>query len=283
MSQGDNVVPEAAQARMRAEREGGNWSSDLSAAELAAVHHAGFEPVDFVMGSSIYHIGAQWNGGWNGWQHSYYCTWGGYGNEHWIGYNWEHTQYEAGVYDAYQLALGRLTEEARQVNAHGVVGVRVNMSHMEGVGGTIEFTAFGTAIKRRSAPALPQPFTSHLSGVEFNKLIQTGYIPTTLVYAVASVQINESCQVEHQERSMFNGEITQIADGIRWARESAIGRLADVSGPLGKHVIGVTTDFSMHEIGTHQRLVHMSALGTVVHEFADVPLPKEPMPIMRLK
>lgn len=275
-------IPETAHLRMHQAEEGGNWSSDLSAAELTAVRHAGFEPVDLVLGSSIYHVGAQWNSGWSGWRNTYPCTYGSWGSDHRTGYNWEHTVYQTGVDEAYRLALGRLIEETREAKAHGVVGVRVNMRNMEHVGGMIEFTAIGTAIKRRGAPLLDEPFTSHLSGVEFAKLMQTGYVPTRLVFTVSAVQINEGCVVEHQAQSFANQEINQISDAVRWVRHNVINQLAEISAPYGKHTIGVKTRVKTHEVGMRSRLIHMDALGTVVHEFANVPLPKEPLPILRL-
>ncbi len=287
----DEQIPEAAAARLdEAGTDGGNWSSDFSAAELAAVHHVGFDPVDFVMGSSIYHVGsrfgsrasATWAGG-TSWTNSYQCNYGlGFGAAHRLGWNWEHLQYEEGVHEAYRLALGRLIEEAKRVNAHGVVGVRVRLNRMEGVGGTIEFTAFGTAIRRAGAPPLPEPFTSHLTGGQFAKLLKTGLVPTKLVYAVSAVEIDEGCVVDHQSQRWSTTEIEQLSDAVTWARRSAVEAIEKQSEGFGDRVIGVEVGFAIHDVGENQRIVQMSALGTVVHEFHDTPLPVPPLTIMRL-
>lgn len=53
-------LPLAAQERIDELRQGAPWTSDLTVDELAAIRHAGFEPVGMVMGSSVYFIGAQW-------------------------------------------------------------------------------------------------------------------------------------------------------------------------------------------------------------------------------
>jgi uncharacterized protein YbjQ (UPF0145 family) len=54
-------LPVAAQERIDELRQGeAPWTSDLTVDELAAIRHAGFEPVGMVMGSSVYYIGAQW-------------------------------------------------------------------------------------------------------------------------------------------------------------------------------------------------------------------------------
>ena len=52
-------LPLAAQERIEELREGRTaWTSDLTVAEMAAIQHAGFEPVGMVMGSSVCRIAA---------------------------------------------------------------------------------------------------------------------------------------------------------------------------------------------------------------------------------
>ncbi|PJE21257.1 MAG: hypothetical protein CK431_22780, partial [Mycobacterium sp.] len=36
-----------------------SWTSDLSINEFALLHGAGFEPIELVMGVSVYHVGYQ--------------------------------------------------------------------------------------------------------------------------------------------------------------------------------------------------------------------------------
>jgi uncharacterized protein YbjQ (UPF0145 family) len=84
----------------------GLFTSDLSVNEYLCVEKAGFEPVGLVVGSSIYHIGFQQS-------------------------SWKASQ-EMGVltqamYSARELAMTRMEEEADQLGADGIVGVRLDV------------------------------------------------------------------------------------------------------------------------------------------------------------
>ena len=178
-------LPLAARERIDELRQkGAAWTSDLWVGEMAAVRHAGFEPVGMVMGSGVFRIAAQWGylsnygaGGTSGGRvRTYPCPHGfGYGmggmvgvgmasSEHRAGYNWEHTNYEAGITGARDAALSRILAEATDIGAHGVVGVRILRRHLEGVGSSLEFTCIGTAIRRVGGPKLKTPFMSTSTG-----------------------------------------------------------------------------------------------------------------------
>ena len=54
--------PEAAEGRLAhtaGSAQGGVFTSDLSVSEYVLLGEAGFEPLGFVVGSSIYHVGIQ--------------------------------------------------------------------------------------------------------------------------------------------------------------------------------------------------------------------------------
>ena len=193
-------LPVTARRRIReAEATGGTWSSDLSVAELAGVRSVGFDPVGLVMGSSVYHIGYQWGprafglGGMSAqppglagaYSETFPCTHGYYHEGSRSGFNWEHRVFEAGITTARNLAMTRLCAEAQALGAHGVVGLRVRFSRPAGTAGNVEFVAVGTAIRRRGAPPLAYPFTCHLSGQQFAKLMRIGYVPAGFVLGVA--------------------------------------------------------------------------------------------------
>ena len=103
----------------------GLFTSDLSVNEYLCVEKAGFEPVGLVVGSSIYHIGFQ-------------------------AANWKASQ-EMGVltqamYSARELAMTRMEEEAEQLGADGIVGVRLEIGRYEWGADMAEFIAIGTAV-----------------------------------------------------------------------------------------------------------------------------------------
>jgi uncharacterized protein YbjQ (UPF0145 family) len=83
----------------------GLFTSDLSVNEFLLVRDAGFEPLGFVMGSSIYHIGFQ--------------------PPHTGGV--ELTTLSQAMYSARELAMSRLEAEASTLGADGVIGVRLDV------------------------------------------------------------------------------------------------------------------------------------------------------------
>jgi len=291
-------LPLAAQERIEELREGKSaWTSDLSVSEMAAIQHAGFEPVGMVMGSSVYRIAAQWGyttvyglGGATGGGRvrTYPCPHGfygyGVGSEHRTGYNWEHRFYEAGITETRNAALRRILEEAHGLGAHGVVGVRILRRHLEGVGNSLEFTCIGTAVRRRGGPKLRSPFMSHLDGVAFSKLLHGGYVPVALVMGIGAMEIDPGCGTEWALRSWSNTRIQQISDGIEEARMLGINHLeAEVATVDADGAVGVETDLSTYELGGESMLVELFLLGTAVRRYAKEPLDEPPLPIMRLR
>ena len=77
--------------------------------------------------------------------------------------------------------MTRMEEEADQLGADGIVGVRLEIGRYEWGPNMAEFIAIGTAVKHREgvlhrAPN-GRPFQSDLSGQEFWTLLRTGHRP----------------------------------------------------------------------------------------------------------
>ena len=75
------------------------------------------------------------------------------------------------MYHARELAMTRMEEEADQLGADGIVGVRLEIGRYDWGADLAEFIAVGTAVKHREgvlhrAPN-GRPFTSDLSGQDF--------------------------------------------------------------------------------------------------------------------
>ena len=120
-------LTEHGRARLELSRDG-LFTSDLSVDEFVMVDAAGFEPLGLVMGSSIYHIGYQTTG-YNVSQELQVLT--------------------QAMYNARQLAMTRMEEEADQLGADGVVGVRLDIGSYEWGEEMAEFQAVGTAVRHR--------------------------------------------------------------------------------------------------------------------------------------
>src|SRR6202043_1611822 len=101
--------PEAADSRL-ARTAGadpsGVFTSDLSVSEYVLLGEAGFEPLGFVVGSSIYHIGLQ-AGRWSQNQELQILT--------------------QAMYNARELAMARMRAEADHLGADGIVGVQLRL------------------------------------------------------------------------------------------------------------------------------------------------------------
>ncbi len=141
-------LPQQAVDRLK-RGQGGFFTSDLSVDEYLLIKAAGFHPVGLVVGSSIYHIGAQ-IGNWNQNQELGYLS--------------------QAMYNARFLAMSRMEAEADTLGADGIAGVRLIFKAYEWGPGLAEFMAIGTAVKAESGsfrtPA-GKPFTSDLWGQDF--------------------------------------------------------------------------------------------------------------------
>ncbi len=270
-------LPLRAQERLQRQAQGaGAWTSDLSVDELAALHDVGFEPVGQVLGSTIYRVSALRVG------------LGGAG----IGLGGMLSQQAAlltgaseipvlsqALYEARRLALGRLEQEAQGLGAHGVVGVRLTIRPYEWGSGLTEFAALGTAVRRRTAAALPRPFTSDLSGQEFGKLVRSGWMPAGLVLGACAMQAMVAFSGLGMGwgtvSSWWNQEVTPFTEALHRAQQVARQRLgADAARLGGEGIVGVESLREIHEFATGServqgRLVEWVVTGTAVVAFTD--------------
>ncbi|HEY8675610.1 MAG TPA: heavy metal-binding domain-containing protein [Candidatus Dormibacteraeota bacterium] len=123
------------------------WLSDLSGQDLYLLIRAGYTPVGLAFGACVYHIA-----------HQGLSTWIGQATQ-----NVELSNYTAALYEARELAMARMQEEARGTGAQGVVAMRVEQqSHLWG-SHVIEFLAIGTTVRlaasghRRIGPTMVLP------------------------------------------------------------------------------------------------------------------------------
>src|SRR5438309_5602455 len=123
-------LPRGAAQRLRAMRGTGDrptfFTSDLSVDEFLLIEQAGFDVLGLVLGSSIYHVGFQWQ-------------------------RWSVSQelpiLTHAMYEARELAMTRMEEEADLLGADGVAGVRLVFTQYAMDEGVLEIQAIGTAIR----------------------------------------------------------------------------------------------------------------------------------------
>ena len=238
-------LPEGASKRL-AELEHGLFTSDLSVNEFLLIKEVGFHPVGFVMGSSIYHTGIQ--------------------TRRW-GQSQELTKLTEAMYNARELAMTRMEEEALELGADGVVGVRLDVNYYEWGKDAAEFIAVGTAVKAESGVShrnkLGKPFTSDLSGQDFWTLMQTGHIPQGLVMGTCVYHIAHRGLGATLGSAGQNVELPNFTQALYEARELAMGRMQSEADELqSEGIVGARIVERSHGWGSH--VIEFFSIGTAV-------------------
>ena len=238
-------VPEAGRARLQQNRAG-LFTSDLSVNEFLLVRQAGFRPLGLVIGSSIYHIG---------YQMAAYRQ------------NQELTVLSEAMYHARELAMTRMEEEADQLGADGVVGVRLDIGRYEWGENLAEFIAVGTAVKHQEgalhrAPS-GRPFTSDLSGQEFWTLLQTGHRPVGMVMGSCVYHVAHQTMRQSLKNTGQNIELPNFTQALYDARELAMERMqAEALEAKAEGIVGVDLHERSHGWGSH--VIEFFAIGTAI-------------------
>lgn len=106
------------------------FTSALSGQDFWTLLHAGYRPLEMVMGSCVYHVARR----------GPLSTLGS------IGQNVELTNFSLALYEAREIAMERMQTEASQAGAQGVVGADLHEGSHNWSPHVIEFFAIGTAV-----------------------------------------------------------------------------------------------------------------------------------------
>ena len=251
-------LPGGAAARLKAMRGTGDkpafFTSDLSVDEFLLVEHAGFDCLGLVLGSCIYHVGFQWQK-WNVSQ--------------------ELTVLTQAMFNARELAMTRMEEEADLLGADGIVGVRLVFSKYAIDENVLEFQAIGTAVRHRERKGSyrtkdNRPFTSDLSGQDLWKLERAGYRPVTLSMGVCVYHIAHLSFMQALKQVGQNQEMKIYTDATYAARELALERMqkeAQERGGVG--IVGARVEESSWGWGANA--IEFFAVGTAVAPMEGAP------------
>jgi uncharacterized protein YbjQ (UPF0145 family) len=244
-------LPTGAAERLRAMRGTGDrpafFTSDLTVDEFLLVEQAGFEALGLVMGSSIYHVGFQWQ-------------------------KWSVSQeldvLSKAMYQARELAMTRMEEEADLLGADGVVGVRLVFKQYAMDEGVLEFQAIGTAIRHLDRKGSfrtkdNRPFTSDLSGQDLWKLVRAGYRPVSLSMGACVYHIAHLSFMQVLKQAGRNQEMKIYTEATYAARELALERMqAEAVERGGIGVVGARVEESNWGWGANA--IEFFAVGTAV-------------------
>ena len=247
--------PQAADSRLASTAgaaEGGIFTSDLTVSEYVLLGEAGFEPLGFVVGSSIYHVGIQ-IGRWS--------------------QNQELQVLTQAMYNARELAMARMQAEADHLGADGIVGVNLKMQMYAWGQGVLEFIATGTAVRHLSGSGAHKApdgraFTSDLSAQDFFRLIAAGAVPVAFVLGTCVYHIAHQSVMQSLRQTGQNQEMPQFTQGVYEARELALSRMqAEAQEARSSGIVGVSVAVLNHVWGEHA--TEFFATGTAIRRLAD--------------
>ena len=250
-----NWEPQAADTRLAhtaGAAPGGVFTSDLSVSEYALLGEAGFEPLGFVVGSSIYHVGLQ-VGRWS--------------------QNMELQVLTQAMYNARELAMARMRAEADHLGADGIVGVELRMQMYAWGQDVLEFVATGTAVKAMNGTGAPRApdgraFTSDLSAQDFFRLLAAGAVPVAFVLGTCVYHIAHQSMMQTLRQAGSNQEMIVFTQGVYEARELALSRMqAEAGAASASGIVGVNVAVSNHVWGEHA--TEFLATGTAIRRLAD--------------
>jgi uncharacterized protein YbjQ (UPF0145 family) len=256
---GDAAVwePQAADSRL-AHTAGadlsGVFTSDLSVSEYVLLGEAGFEPLGFVVGSSIYHLGLQ-VGRWS--------------------QNQELQVLTQAMYNARELAMARMRAEADHLGADGIVGVQLRMQRYVWGQDVLEFIATGTAARAlgsggTGAHRAPdgRAFTSDLSAQDFFRLVAAGAVPVAFVLGTCVYHIAHQSVMQSLRQAGRNQEMVIFTQGIYEARELALARMQAEAAQAGSSgIVGVDVAVNNHVWGEHA--TEFLATGTAIRRLGE--------------
>jgi uncharacterized protein YbjQ (UPF0145 family) len=230
----------------------GVFTSDLSVSEYVLLGEAGFEPLGFVVGSSIYHVGLQL-GRWS--------------------QNQELVTLTQAMYNARELAMTRMRSEADHLGADGIVGVQLRMQMYAWGQEVLEFVATGTAVKATGGTGAHRApdgraFTSDLSAQDFFRLLAGGAVPVAFVLGTCVYHIAHQSVMQSLRQTGRNQEMVQFTQGVYEARELALSRMqVEGAQAAASGIVGVNVAVSNHVWGEHA--TEFLATGTAVRRLAE--------------
>jgi uncharacterized protein YbjQ (UPF0145 family) len=224
----------------------------------------------------------------SGYFEQYNCPHGIVSAEHRMyGLNYEKTWLEETWAGALDRATTRLLDEARQLGAHGVIGIHDHAEHHGDIAG-FEISLSGTAVGIDGVPVPDVPFTTFLAGAKLNKLIESGFAPVSIAMSIAAVSVFASCVTEYQLRGsaqwgwgmIAGGEIDQVARAHEAARTLARERVRSQLAGDVLHAAAMRVTTNETQEGPQ---IEVGIRGNRVRRFADFVEMDPPRPIVRLQ
>lgn len=233
------------------------WTSDLSVNEWMTLRPFRLELLGQVMGSSVFQVGfvtSQWG-------------MGGFPTSH------ELIAPTKAAYEGKRLAMLRLEQEAKQLGANAVVGVRITQKKWSEEDKVIEYVSYGTAVHVADLPKRDRPLLASVSGQDFVRLLQTNAIPIGVALGASYYYVVTGWRAMRQEMSYYNQEMDTFQESISTVRHLVLRRMKEEAVALGgSGVIGADFVLQVHEVerevGENEHvtdhIIDLSMLGSVL-------------------
>jgi uncharacterized protein YbjQ (UPF0145 family) len=224
----------------------GVFTCDLSVSEYLLLADAGYEPLGFVTGSSMYHIGLP-AGKWQ--------------------QNAEVEVLTSAMRGARELAMSRMRAQAQALNADGIVGVQLLIHEYLWAADVMEFLATGTAVRALHGQPGQRPgggpFSCDLSAQDLYRLRNAGAVPVACVFGTCVYHVAHQSLVQMLRQAGQNTELRLFTQGVSDARELALLRMHGAAAQAGATgVVGVTWSANSYVWGEHA--TEFFATGTAI-------------------
>ena len=223
-------------------------TSSADGQELFCQIDAGFQPMRLAFGNVAYSIGLARNllGSLRQMAHG------------------EVTEYSNAFTVTRNLALQRISDDARAINANSVVGIRTTIVPV-GDNGIQEMMMLGTASYHAGLTMIAQQaggvITSDLTAEEMWNVMRMGCAPMQLVLGTSVYSLGVIGGVKAALRGIAKGEVTTLTEMVYGAREKSLKKLQDQAASIGADmVVGIKT--YIYQVGSE--LIEFLAIGTAV-------------------
>ena len=204
------------------------FDSGLTIPDFAACLSMGVEPLGLVQGYFCGQISSWSNYSYDaGFYYPCACYEAAPHNQGWVG---QVVDLDNAWMDAHRTALGRMLNEASTLGAHGVVGVKTDMSHPTNEN-SCEVHLYGTAVRVANAAPPGQLWSTQVAGHKLAKLVEIGFVPSSVAYSRCTALMAEGCYMEYygSGRCGTGYVISPLQDAHKLARSRAIKAATDIS------------------------------------------------------
>ncbi len=216
-------IPEAAAERVKKTVSGNlPWMSTLDIQDLYLADEIRMTPLVQVTGSCFYQAASDWNG------------------RVYLDSNYDASNLVYAYYRAKNDAVDRMRQEALLAGAHAIVDAKFKFSREQHL---IECTVIGTAVRFEGVKAPAVPLVSPLSGEEFYKMLQVGWIPVSycLGYHWHCMPVGYSTRSIQSAWNFMNQELTSVVNRFQDTRHYALQQMVSDArgGPRVDGFVGV--------------------------------------------